>query len=346
MQRYAPERMELAPRDVVSRAVETEIREGRGVGRKKDAVYLDVSHLGADTILSRLPELQDLAVTFQGADLTKGPVRIAPTAHYSMGGIPTGLSGRVFSGGTLSGDTPAAGGGSFGAGNGSTCTGLYAAGECACVSVHGANRLGGNSLLEAAVFGALAGTAAAEEIAAGTGRSLSPADARQAEADLQATKRELERLFSGPGKKDQYTLRKKLQREMSARAGLFRTGGDLTELLGLIMELRRDYTQVRVRDRSKRFNTELQDALELGHMLDYSLVIASAALRREESRGAHYRTDYPKRDDTKWLVHSLSRFTGTEDADGKEAAEAGSARVEHYYKPVRTGFFPVERREY
>jgi succinate dehydrogenase / fumarate reductase, flavoprotein subunit len=329
MRRYAPERMELAPRDVVSRAVEAEIREGRGVGRKKDAVCLDVSHLGADIIHSRLPELYDLALSFQGTDLTKGPVRIAPTAHYSMGGIPTDLSGRVLFDGI---SAPADSG---------ICTGLYAAGECACVSVHGANRLGGNSLLEAAVFGTLAGAAAAEDIAAGTGATPAATNRAGAAED------NLERLFSGPGKKDQYRIRKKLQREMSAGAGLFRAGTELAVLLDCIMELRRNYTLVRVRDRSKRFNTELQDALELGHMLDYSLVIVSAALRREESRGAHYRTDFPKRDDNSWLVHSLSRFPDAEGADGKEASAADDrAVVEHYYKPVRTGFFPVERRKY
>ncbi len=321
MKQYAPERAELAPRDVVSRAVESEIREGRGIGqkngRKKDAVYLDVSHLGPAIIHSRLPELQDLALSFQGVDLTDGPVRVAPTAHYSMGGIATDLYGRV----------------EFARGPDKTCNGLYAAGECGCISVHGANRLGGNSLLEAAVFGRIAGETAVREIAH---KKVDP-DGACARENLTAAKTNLETLFTGTTKKDQYALRRKLIEGMSAYAGIFRTAETLEKQLETIKQLRKDYTSLRVKDRSKRFNTELQDVLELGHLIDYSMVIVSAALKRRESRGAHFRTDFPKRNDKKWLCHSFSYQKQKPDSEGD---------IHHEYIPVRTGKFLIERRKY
>lgn len=324
MERYAPERMELAPRDVVSRAVGAEIREGRGVGPKKDSVLLDLTHLGAEIVLSRLPELQDLSLTFQRTDLTEQPVRIAPTAHYSMGGIRTDISCRVLCG-------PASASAS-GRSDAAVCTGLYAAGECACVSVHGANRLGGNSLLEAAVFGEIAGTAAAEYTVSLPPDGF-PREMLLGGETVTERKAEIERLYTGgPGKQDQYALRKKLTRQMSLKAGLFRNRDDLTALLAELQAMRRSYEGVRVRDRSRQFNTELQDALELGHMIDYSLAIVSAALKREESRGAHYRTDFPGRNDKNWLVHSLTYLR----EDG----------VEHEYTPVRTGDFSVTGRDY
>lgn len=335
MKHYAPERMELAPRDVVSRAVGAEIMEGRGVGRKKDAAYLDLTHLGSDIIYSRLPELQDLSLTFQNTDLTKDPVRIAPTAHYSMGGIATDLSGRVEYNN-----------------EGGTCTGLYAAGECGCISVHGANRLGGNSLLEAAVFGRIAGTAACREMEGfrETSAPLTDGDAasnmgRIIRESTARIRREMDTLFTGPAKEDHYKLRERLVRGMSGRAGLFRNREDLEKQLREIGDLRRAYMLIRVRDRSKRFNTELQDALELGHILDYSMAIVSAALKRTESRGAHFRTDYPKRSDKKWLRHSLSYLRAPENSIGAGGISPESV-VRHEYVPVRTGKFPPDRRGY
>jgi succinate dehydrogenase / fumarate reductase flavoprotein subunit len=307
MERYDPGNMELAPRDILSRAVETEILEGRGIGRGKKAVYLDVSHLGREVIHKRLPELYDLALTFQNVDMTEEPVLVAPTAHYSMGGIPTDLSGQVIGvpdrhKGSAESISPAGGAGDSRTGDGcaglTPVTGLYAAGECACVSVHGANRLGGNSLLEAVVFGRTAGETAAAEIEE---LRLRRADS----SGLETARNELVRLFDGPGKADQYAVRRELNRSMTKNAGIFRTAGGLEEQKKTLRSLRRRFATIRIRDRSTCFNTELIEALELGHMLDYSLAIVDAASAREESRGAHFRSDFPKKDDRKWRRHSL-----------------------------------------
>ena len=294
MEKYDPSRMELAPRDVVSRAIETEILEGNGVGPGKKAVYLDVRHLGEAAVRDRLPELHDLALSFQGEDLITEPVRIAPTAHYSMGGIPTDLSGRV---------TPV--------------RGFYAAGECACVSVHGANRLGGNSLLEAVVFGKSAGETAAAEVAGLPKRTVGPLEGYAAQS-------EINRLFEGPGRDDQYKIRKRLAQTMTRNVGIFRTGESLEAARAELLRLRDRYRKIRVKDRSTCFNTELQEALQLGHMLDYCTAIAEAAYAREESRGAHFRRDFPSRDDSRWKRHSFVRFSG---------GDAGEAEID--YTPVR-----------
>jgi succinate dehydrogenase / fumarate reductase, flavoprotein subunit len=305
MERYDPGSMELAPRDVLSRAVETEILEGRGAGRGKKAVYVDVRHLGKELIHSRLPELYDLALTFQDTDMTEKPILVAPTAHYSMGGVPTDLFGRVLSGGSAG--RRAAEADVYHSGR--PVAGLYAAGECACVSVHGANRLGGNSLLEAAVFGRSAGETAAADIEAGPGKTRPrPADS----ADLENARGELARLFDGPGKADQYIVRRQLIRSMTKNAGIFRTREGLEEQKKTLRSLRGRFAKVRISDRSRCYNTELIEAIELGHMLDYCCAVVEAAAAREESRGAHFRTDFPKKNDRKWKRHSLAAFSGNE----------------------------------
>ena len=285
MQHYAPQKLELASRDIVSRACETEIRAGRGVGPQKDGVYLDVRHLGAELIHSRLPELYDLALTLQGENMLQQPIRVAPTAHYSMGGIPTNLRGQV----------------KFG--SNSQVQGLYAAGECACVSVHGANRLGGNSLLEALVFGRRAGSSAAEDLKAG--RASKP---HATEEDATPSLQRLQSLYNAENSLSFYPLRKELRAEMTRRAGIFRRAADLESIRDTVYGIAGRFRVCKVKDTSSYYNTELQEALEFENMLLYSTAIIESAYGRCESRGAHFRTDYPRRNDLKWRVHSLFAF--------------------------------------
>ncbi len=280
MKEYEPNRMELAPRDIVSRAIQSEILAGRGVGPKKDSIFLDVSQLGAAYVQQKLPELRELALCFQNEDLCQGPVRIAPTAHYSMGGIPVDLDGRVRKNAN------------------EFVHGLYAAGECACVSVHGANRLGGNSLLEAVIFGERTGLAAARWV---KDIELRPAYSR----DSSQAKDELSALYNSSGMESLGQLRTRLQETMTKNVGLFRDKAGLELQKWNLARLKKRWAKLRLCDCSRRFNTEMQEILELGHMIDYSRAIVAGALAREESRGAHYRLDFPKRDDTVWLRHSL-----------------------------------------
>jgi len=307
MARYAESRMELAPRDIVSRAIESEILAGRGVGPGKNAVFLDVSHLGEDLINIRLPELRDLGISFQNEDMISGPVSIAPTAHYSMGGIPVDTDGRVFS------DTETK----------TEC--FYAAGECACVSVHGANRLGGNSLLEALVFGRRAGISAAETCSRTELRKAGP-EQTTGIPDL------LKRIEEPDAKENLFTLRRQLQQSMSQNAGIFRTKAGLENQRRILRDLKLKYNSVKLHDKSRCFNTELQEIIELGHMIDYSEAITEGALAREESRGAHFRKDFPVRDDKNWLVHSFA-FQLEEECRCK-------------YRKVRTGIIKPEKRDY
>lgn len=311
MDRYAESRMELAPRDIVSRSIESEILTGRGVGPGKDAIYLDVRHLGEELINRRLPELRDLALSFQNEDMVKQPVSIAPTAHYSMGGIPVDTDGRVLAGKASAADNAA--------------VGFYAAGECACVSVHGANRLGGNSLLEAVVFGGRAGRAVVNDIARLKLRKAGSADIETALAPLRL-------LDNNSGSGPLFQLRRELQGSMSENTGIFRTRGGLEKQRQILKDLKIRYRSVRLHDKSRCFNTELQEILELGHMLDYSIVITEGALRREESRGAHCRNDFPERDDSNWLVHTLAYIKDND------------CRIE--YKDVCTDRIKPEERKY
>ena len=282
MERYAPTIKDLAPRDIVSRSIITEIREGRGVGRDKDAVNIDLTHLPREVIEGKLAEITDLARTYLGLDPVKDLVPIQPTAHYAMGGIPTDLNGLCLSDG-----------------NGGTVEGLYAAGEQACVSLHGANRLGTNSLGDLVVFGRRAGIYAAQY-------------ARQVEfADLpddpQAESRDLfDSLRQGTGKENAAVIRKELQESMMNNVGIFRNGPDMEKQVDILKDLKARYRNVTVGDPSKRYNSELIEAMELGFALDCAEAMTASALNRTESRGAHDRADFHERDDVNWLKHTMA----------------------------------------
>jgi succinate dehydrogenase / fumarate reductase flavoprotein subunit len=289
MEKYAPDKMELAPRDLVSRSEQREIDEGRGVEEDGQGIYLDLRHLGRDKIMERLPQVRDIALKFVGVDIIDGLCPIQPTAHYSMGGIPADANGQVIA------DA-----------EGTPITGLYAAGECACISVHGANRLGTNSLLDASVFGRRAGYAIAEFIKGGA--ALQPV-----EGDPAAPARQrIARLMSDPpgGKGESWgAIARALKETMTANVGIFRDEARLKTALADIRTLQERFERARVMDRSKRFNTDVLGAIETENLLIFSEVIAVSALARTESRGAHARTDYPRRDDENWLKHTLAHKT-------------------------------------
>ncbi|EQB34493.1 succinate dehydrogenase [Sulfurimonas hongkongensis] len=281
MEKYAPNALELASRDVVSRAILNEIREGRGVGPRKDAVFIDVTHLGKDIIMERLPELRDLALTFLGLDMIKEPILISATAHYSMGGIPVNIAGNVRKN------------------NDEFVEGFYAAGECSCVSVHGANRLGANSVLEALLFGRFVGKTMVSEIDSIELRVATKEDAKNAQA-------EIDFILNNNGDETITGLRDELQQCMTDNAGAFRTGESLEIAIAKVKELHKRFKNIRIKDKSKLFNTELQEAIEFGHMLDYSAFIVESAIARKESRGAHYREDFESRDDENFLKHTMA----------------------------------------
>ncbi len=282
MERYAPDKMELAPRDLVSRSIQTEINEGRGIGGK-DYVHIDLRHLGTENIMKKLPQIHELAWKFLHVDCTKDPIPIQPTAHYSMGGIPTNKDAEVLADGKEK-----------------VVTGFYAAGECACVSIHGANRLGTNSLLEASLFGRRAGKAIVRFLRETREFPALPSDAAKKAIE------EVESLLSSGGSEKVGALREELQEQMMRDCGIFRTGEKLTAMLDEIHKLEERYRNIQIDDKSGTFNYDLLEAIELGHMLDFAEIVVSGAIARKESRGAHSRTDFPKRDDEKWLKHTLA----------------------------------------
>ncbi len=282
MDKYAPNAMELASRDVVSRAIMQEIREGRGVGKDGQSVNIDLTHLDPQIILTKLPELRELAIAFQGQDMLKEPIHISATAHYSMGGIPVNINCQVRKNPT------------------ELVEGFYAAGECSCVSVHGANRLGANSVLEALLFGRHAGENMLKAL--NEGIELRPASVADAENMLA----EMNKLKTSNGDERVPDLREELQDGMTKNAGVFRTKKTLKEQLALINDLLKRFNNIRIDDKSKTFNTDLQEAIELGHMLEFSKFIVDGALNREESRGGHFREDFPKRNDKKFLKHTYA----------------------------------------
>ncbi len=282
MSKYAPNAMELASRDVVSRAIMEEVRQGRGVGKDKQSVNIDLTHLDPEIILTRLPELRELAIAFQGQDMLKEPIHISATAHYSMGGIPVNIDCQVRK-------SP-----------NELVEGFYAAGECSCVSVHGANRLGANSLLEALFFGRHAGENMIKAL--DNGIELRSATIDDAKRFID----EFTRVKTSNGKERVPKLREELQNGMTADAGVFRSKESLERQLKLIDELMKRYRNIRIDDKSDTFNTDLQEALELGHMLEFSKFIVVGALEREESRGGHYREDFPTRDDERFLKHTYA----------------------------------------
>ena len=282
MEKYAPNKLELASRDVVSRAITQEILEGRGCGINKDHVHIDLTHLGADLINTKLPELRDLAITFLGQDMIKEPISIAATAHYSMGGIPVNINGQVRKN------------------KNELIEGFYAAGECACVSVHGANRLGANSVLEALFFGRHVGDNIVKDIKNG----ISFKDAT--DQDALDTINEMEKLRTSNGDERVPKLRDELQQGMTDNAGVFRTESSLLIQKENLKNLKKRFENIRIDDKSKVYNTDLQEAIELGHMLDFSAFIVEGAILRKESRGAHYREEYQTRDDKNFLKHTMA----------------------------------------
>jgi succinate dehydrogenase / fumarate reductase flavoprotein subunit len=285
MERYAPSARDLASRDVVSRSIYTEVQEGRGCGPRQDHVLLKVDHLGAEIVRKRLPGIRELAMRFAGTDPIDTPIPVYPTAHYSMGGIPTNRFGQVVA--------------PVHTGPEESVPGLYAVGECACVSVHGANRLGGNSLLDIIVFGRAAGNHILEYLADHRFHRPVPADtAERALARLHRWER------GGDGESVD-GLRAELQRAMEQHCGVFRTQEIMDEGIRRIEALARRLENVVLRDRSKVFNTARIEALELENLVDVALATIHSAAARRESRGAHSRLDFPKRDDIQWLKHTL-----------------------------------------
>ena len=284
MENYAPDKMELAPRDLVSRSEQTEIDNGRGIGPDGKGIYLDMTHLGKDKILQRLPQVRTLAMEFLGVDIIDEPAPIQPTAHYSMGGIPANVNGQVVTGAD---NIPV--------------VGFYAAGECACVSVHGANRLGTNSLLDASLFGRRSGREMAKFIQSG-------AELKPVSGDPVAKNRKrIQDFMENPGDENIEDVAQSLKTTMMENMGVFRDKAKMEIALNDIQVLKSRFKQAGIMDKGKRFNTELLAALETEHLLTFSEVVVFGGLARTESRGAHYRTDYAKRDDESWLKHTLAK---------------------------------------
>jgi succinate dehydrogenase / fumarate reductase flavoprotein subunit len=308
MSRYAPKAMELAPRDMVSRAIYLEIRDGRGAGPKKDYVYLDVRHLGRAVIEEKLPDITEFARVYLGVEPLTEPVPVQPTAHYAMGGIPTDLRTRV-----VRDD------------KGTVVPGLFAAGECACVSVHGANRLGTNSLVDLLVFGRRAG----REMTAYCRAAEAPSIAADVEEPVRS---ELEALRTRPEGESPSALKAELATLMMDNVGVFRTARMMATAVAGVAAIKERYTRVRVRDTGRIFNTDLLEARELGYLIDGAEAMASSAIARTESRGAHSRDDYPERDDVNFLAHTL--------------AYRGEAGPSLRYKPVTITRFEPKPRTY
>ena len=311
METYSPTLLDLAPRDIVSRSIMTEVRAGKGIRgdcKIDDYVHLDATHLSKDVLTKKLPDITDFCKTYLGIDPADKPIPVLPTAHYAMGGIPTDLQGRVLM------DK-----------NGTVVDGLYAAGECACVSVHGANRLGTNSLLDLVVFGRRAGKHIAEYV--------KQADKPEPKADAADASREwIGRITDGTDGPHGGHISEAMQITMMEKVGIYRNAKDMQKAVEEVHELRQRYQTVRVQDTSKAFNTDLLEIIELGNLLDLSLVTATSALDREESRGAHSREDFPERDDEKWLKHSLAYL------------ESDSVRLD--YKEVDTSIWKPKPRTY
>ena len=306
MERYAPTIKDLAPRDMVARAMANEVREGRGAGPHKDYVLLDLTHLPPEVIDAKLPDITEFARTYLGVEPYTEPVPVFPTAHYAMGGIPTNIKAEVLSD------------------NDTVVPGLYAAGECACVSVHGANRLGTNSLLDINVFGKRAGIYAVEY-------SKTADFVPVPEGAIDGVVKLLQDVRNSKGTEKVATLRKELQDSMDKNAQVYRTAESLQESLDLIADLRKRYQNISIQDQGQRFNTDLLEAVELGFLLDLAEVLAYTAFERKESRGGHFREDFPERDDKKFMLHSMAYKNGD--------------KIKLGWKPVTvTNYQPMERK--
>lgn len=306
MERYAPTIKDLAPRDMVARAMANEVREGRGAGPNKDYVLLDLTHLEPAVIDAKLPDITEFARTYLGVEPYTEPVPVFPTAHYAMGGIPTNIKAEVLRD------------------NDTVVPGLYAAGECACVSVHGANRLGTNSLLDINVFGKRAGIYAVEYAKDAKFVDV-PEDA------IAETVKLIEHMRNATGTEKIAVIRKELQDTMDKNAQVYRTEESLNEALDKIKELRKRYEHIQVQDRGMRFNTDLLEAIELGFLLDLAEVLAFTARERRESRGGHFREDFETRNDEQFMVHSMAYKTEKD--------------IKIDWKPVTiTNYPPMERK--
>ena len=310
MERYAPTIVDLAPRDIVARAMVQEVLEGRGAGPHKDYVYIDVRHLGEDVLDAKLPDITEFARTYLGVDPVTELVPVYPTCHYVMGGIPTTVIGEVLRD------------------NSTVVPGLYAAGECACVSVHGANRLGTNSLLDINVFGRRAGLAAAY-YANGNPRVELP------ESPAAMVTQWVADILSEHGNERVADIRSELQQSMDNNAAVFRTEETLKQALTDIHALKERYARISVHDKGKRYNSDLLEAIELGFLLELAEVTVVSALNRKESRGGHAREDYPNRDDTNYMRHTMAYKEGSD--------LLSDVRLD--YKPVvQTRYEPMERK--
>jgi succinate dehydrogenase / fumarate reductase flavoprotein subunit len=307
MERYAPTIKDLAPRDIVARSMANEVREGRGAGPEKDYVLLDLTHLPREQIDAKLPDITEFARTYLGVEPYTEPVPVYPTAHYAMGGVPTNIRAEVLGNNT------------------EVVPGLYAAGEVACVSVHGSNRLGTNSLLDINVFGRRAGIAAAEYAATHSHVGL-PVGAQGTVTAMVST------LLESTGTERVATLRAEMQSTMDRNAQVYRTDASLKQAEEDIAALKQRYANVSISDKGKRFNSDLLEAIELGFLLDLAEVLVVGARARNESRGGHFREDYPNRDDVNFMRHTMAYREGD-----------GAIRLD--YKPVvQTRYQPMERK--
>jgi succinate dehydrogenase / fumarate reductase flavoprotein subunit len=306
MERYAPTVMELAPRDITSRSIQTEINEGRGIGGQ-GYVYLDLRHLGAEKILERLPGIRDLAIHFEGVDPIEAPIPVVPSQHYWMGGIDTNVDGAT------------------------VMPGLYAAGECACVSVHGANRLGGNSLLETIVFGRRAGAEVARYL---EGLTEKRPNARSADAAVQMMEQRVAELGAKTGTEDAYGLRTEMTQIMKEHFGVFRDEPTMKAGVEKLLSVKARVGNIGLRWTGSVFNLDMIRTVELEGMVDLALTVAMGAVMRTESRGAHFRTDYNTRDDANWLKHTMVYYQ----------PDAAGPRFDS--KPVTLGTFELQERKY
>ena len=313
MERYAKSKMELAPRDIISRAIITEIEAGRGIKDKRfgnyEYVHLDLRHLGEAKIDERLPMIKEISMKMAGIDPSKEPIPVRPAAHFTMGGINTDIKGRISAGarhGTL---------------------GLWAAGECGCISVHGANRLGSNSLSQCVIWGRITGNEAARF--ASTSKKPS---GNRIMADIEKEEGRINSLLERKEGENPYAIREELRRTMDASFGVYRNSAAMSMGRKKVIELRKRFKNIVVRDKSRVYNTNLRDALEIGNAVELALVVAECAINRKETRGAHSRKEYPKRDDRSWLKHTIAQKSGN--------------RVKITYSKVEITKWQPEERKY